>query len=334
MGHCMSETWFRVPAFRLTPLPQPEIRHDPLTGVSVIYATTRADRPCDMLTLADPAAADPSGQACPFCVGNEDQTPPAVLTVPAADGSWAVRAVPNRYPALGDTATDPRHFVVIEWPAHQRNLSICSVEQIAAVLDIHVQLMLRLRAKPDIQFVQSFKNVGPEAGASLVHSHSQVLALPFIPLAVQRELVQVRNAWTQSNRCPQCETLREEYAEGQRLIAESGGLLAYAPRVSRMPCEVRIVPITHASRFEASPPELISELAGLLKLVLTRLDQRLAEPPYNLTIRTVPTRLGELPYVHWSIDIVPRLTGLAGFEWATDCYINPVPPEQAAAYLR
>jgi len=354
----MSQPWFRVPAFRLTPLAESEIRHDPLTGEAVIYSTARAERPCELATPATPAnpANTPASSAntpaslanpdhpsssdhpavadCPFCVGHEDQTPPAVLTVPGPDGNWLARAVPNRYPALGSPATAPLHFVVIECPDHQRNLSACSVEQIAAVLDLHLQLHLRLYALPGVEYVQSFKNVGYEAGASLLHSHSQVLALPFVPPLVQRQWVQARDYWVLSRHCPWCQELSQEYAQGERLIAESSGLLAYAPRVSPMPCQVRIAPIMHSSRFETSSPEIIGELASLLKLLLTRLDERLAEPPYNLTIRTAPARLGELPFGHWSIDIIPRLTGLAGFEWATGCNINPVPPEQAAAYLR
>lgn len=296
-----------------------------------------------------PAAAGeaPRLAFCPFCPGHEEKTPQAVWE--KKDGGsvpWAVRVVPNKFPAL-DSSLSPApatagiydrmsgfgvHEVVIESPEHMIDFPSFSLDHAEKVVAAWVDRYRRIAADQRVRYILLFRNRGAEAGASLVHPHSQIIALPIIPKLVMEEIDGARKYYEWKERCVFCDILRDEQSQGARVIAETRGYAAFAPYASRFPYEMWLLPKRHAAHFhELAGRE--REFAGLLRDVLTLLDARLDRPPYNLLIHSTPCHEGELAHYHWHMEIVPRLTRIAGFEWGTGFYVNPVLPEDAVRDL-
>jgi UDPglucose--hexose-1-phosphate uridylyltransferase len=238
----------------------PELRKDPVVGRWVIISTERARRPSDFVAEATP----PRTGLCPFCAGNEEQTPPEILAgrAPnlAADGpGWTYRVVPNKYPALriegdleavGEGLFDRMngvgaHEVIIETPAHHASLATMSVDEVTDVLRAYRERVLDLKKDPRFAYVLVFKNHGEAAGASLEHPHSQLIATPIIPIMVREELEGAADYYARKERCVWCDILRQERRAQRRLIAERGGFVALAPYAPRFPCETWIIPARH-----------------------------------------------------------------------------------------
>jgi UDPglucose--hexose-1-phosphate uridylyltransferase len=179
-----------------------------------------------------------------------------------------------------------------------------------------------------------FKNVGAEAGASLGHTHSQIIATPVIPELVESELAGAKAFLARTGRCVFCDLVSRELKDGERLVARSEHFVvvtAYAPRFAY---EFWLIPISHTSRYETVTDERCQELARLMKRVLVALDRAQGEPAYNWFLHTGPLRSPELPHYHWHIEVVPRTARPAGLEWGYGCFITTVNPETAAAELR
>ncbi len=327
----------------------PELRKDPVVGRWVIISTERARRPSDFVSAAAPRRSGP----CPFCPGNEDETPHEILagralaSTPDAPG-WTYRVVPNKFPALriegelepsGEGLFDRMngvgaHEVIIETPDHHASLATMPVEEVADVLWACRERALDLRKDPRFEYVLVFKNHGEAAGASLEHPHSQLIATPIIPIMVREELTGAADYYRRKERCVWCDIVRQERRAQRRLIAERGGFVALAPFAPRFPCETWIVPARHGAAFEESGIEELRGLAELLGDFLRRMNRVLGEPAYNFMLHTAPLDEPDLAYFHWHLEIIPKLTKVAGFEWGSGFFINPVPPEAAAASLR
>jgi UDPglucose--hexose-1-phosphate uridylyltransferase len=326
-----------------------EFRKDPVTGRWVIIAAERARRPSDFRVDEEP----PSPTFCPFCEGNEDKTPPEVAALrpdgSAADGpGWSVRVVPNKFPALAvEGALDKRgvgmydrmegigvHEVVIEGPRHRVSLSEMSDEEVRDVLGVYRDRLRRLGEDPRISTGMLFKNVGRAAGASLEHSHSQLIATPVVPKRVREELDGARAWFEHRGRCVYCDMIAQERDDRSRLVVDAGDFLAFCPFASRFPFETWIVPTEHESQFETVREDRLPLLASTLRRVLAKLEAALERPPYNYIVHSGPFPSRSLDHYHWHIEIIPRLTKVAGFEWGTGFFINPVGPEQAAAFLQ
>ena len=326
----------------------PELRKDPVVGRWVIISTERARRPSDF--QRDPVRA--RGDSCVFCEGNEDKTPPEIVagrSVSSADGpGWTYRVVPNKFPALrieGDLEPTAEglfdrmngvgaHEVVIETPDHHGSLATLSVDALTDVLAAFRDRLLDLKKDPRFEYVLVFKNHGEAAGASLEPPHSQLIATPIIPIMVTEELAGSSAYWQMKERCVWCDIVRQERRGRQRVILEKAGFIALAPFAPRFPFETWILPTRHRSAFEETGVEELRELAELLKEFLQRLNTTLNEPPFNFMLHTAPLREGELDYFHWHLEIIPKLANVAGFEWGSGFFINPMPPEAAAASLR
>lgn len=323
----------------------PQIRTDPLTGRRVIIAPERAARPSD---LDRPYAA----AVCPFCPGHEAETPKELLEVPGLDGvGWSARVVPNKFPALRplaelgavspDSADDfppsqpgvGQHEVIIESPAHVRCLTDLSESAVALALRVYRDRLRAQAAEPHLAYAQVFKNVGERAGASLEHTHAQLIALPEVPALVRRELSEAEEFHRRRGRCRYCAWLEGELADGRRVVLGSPRFVALAAFAGRFPFELCLLPRDHASRFEDLTDADSEDLARVLRTCLHRLTVVAGRPDYNLLVRTAPPREPARPDYHWHLEILPRLTRLAGFEWATGWMINPLPPEEAAALL-
>jgi len=263
-----------------------------------------------------------------------------------------VRVVPNKFPALQiEGALDRRgeglydkmngigaHEVVIETPEHNRDLADLPVEHIQAVLDAYRERLIDLHKDKRLRYVLIFKNHGGPAGATLEHTHTQLIALPIIPKQLQEELEGARRYYELKERCVFCDIVAQESASdnGRRVVSTTDRFIAIAPYAPRFPFETWILPRRHDASFhqvEGGPDEM-RELAGILKDTLQRLNLALERPPFNFVIHTSPVSDGDLEYYHWHLEIMPKLTRVAGFEIGSGFYINPTPPEDAAQYLR
>jgi UDPglucose--hexose-1-phosphate uridylyltransferase len=327
----------------------PELRKDPVVGRWVIIATERARRPSDFA----PEPVRPVGSACAFCEGNEDKTPPEILAGRSPESrpngpGWSYRVVANKFPALriegelepsGEGLFDRMngvgaHEVVIETPTHSASLATLSADAVTDVLFACRERVVDLKKDPRFEYVLVFKNHGEPAGASLEHPHSQLIATPIIPIMVAEEVAGAARYYELKERCVWCDILRQERRGGRRTIVEAGGFIALAPFAPRFPFETWILPTVHRAAFEESGVDELRGLAGLLGDFLRRLDRVLGEPPFNFMLHTAPLRGTELESFHWHLEVIPKLTRVAGFEWGSGFFINPVPPEDAAAALR
>jgi len=328
----------------------PELRRDPIVGRWVIIATDRARKPSDFRT---PPAAPATG-LCPFCPGHEDKTPREVYvsgrapSSPANEPGWKVRVVPNRFPALkieGDLDRKAEgvydlmngvgaHEVVIETPDHGRAMKDLTDQEVTEVLFAFKARMLDLRNDLRFRYILLFKNQGSPAGASLEHPHSQLIALPITPRQVQDEIDGARRHFEHRERCIYCDMVTQERRERSRLVFENEEFVAFAPWAPRSPFETWIVPKRHESNYESEPKERLGQCAQALRSTLRRLSAALGDPPYNFMVHTNPLRDLPTPSYHWHIEIMPALTQVAGFEWGSGFHINPVPPEEAAEFLR
>ena len=338
----------------------PELRHDPIQKRWVIIATERARRPSDF--PPEPASSGPVG-FCPFCEGHEDKTPPEICAIrppgSQVDGpGWTVRVVANKFPALrleddldrtGVGMFDRMngvgtHEVVIETPRHDQNLPDLPEAHVAQLIDVYQQRLNDLKRDSRLRYILIFKNHGVTAGASLAHPHTQLIATPVTPNIVAQELTSAREHYVQKERCLFCDVIRQETESRDRIVYDDGQYVAIAPFASRFPFEIFLAPRKHAHDFGDLSKEEGRGFARALRDVLRRLRAILQDPPYNFVLHTAPnTSMGPrrpgywttLPYdFHWHLEIIPRLTRVAGFEWGTGFYINPTPPEDAARFLR
>ncbi|MFT3913625.1 MAG: galactose-1-phosphate uridylyltransferase [Anaeromyxobacteraceae bacterium] len=328
----------------------PELRRDPIVGRWVIIATERARRPMDPPA---PPPPPPGGRLCPFCPGHEDKTPPEVLALgrpahaPDQPG-WKVRVVPNRFPALKiegdlDRGADGiydrmngigAHEVIVETPDHARQLKDLTDAELADLLAAFRARSLDLRNDPRFRYVLLFKNHGRAAGASLEHTHSQLIALPVVPRQVSEEIEGARRHFDHKERCIFCDIVAQERKERARLVYENEDFVVVAPYAPRSPFETWILPRRHESSFDAEPRERLAGCAQALGTTLRRLAAALGDPDYNFMLHSNPLRDAPSPSYHWHIEVMPALTQVAGFEWGSGFHINPVPPEEAAEFLR
>jgi UDPglucose--hexose-1-phosphate uridylyltransferase len=326
-----------------------ELRKDPIVGRWVIIAPDRAKRPQDYRQEFRLTA----GAFDPFLEGNEDATPPEILAYRAGGSrpngpGWRVRVVPNKFPALtvegslskrGDGMYDlmngvGAHEVIIECPHSETNMSRLSAEHIREVLWAYRDRLVDLKRDPRLVHGLIFKNKGAPAGASLEHSHSQLIVTPVVPISVWEEMTGSLEFYNYRGRCIYDDMIQQELAAARRVVLDTPGFLVFCPFASRFPFETWILPKQHSSQFENIPRQSLDELGMVLKTVLGKLEAALDDPPYNYVVHTAPFDSGELPHYHWHFEIFPRLTRVAGFEWGSGFYINPVSPEEAAAFLR
>ena len=327
----------------------PELRRDPVTGRWVIISTDRQKRPNDFRIER---VATIGREQCPFCPGREAMTPPEVLSYRQNGGAantpgWDVRVVPNKFPALQVEGTLDRegegmfdrmngigaHEVIIETPDHDRPIAAMSEPEIERVLWAYRERILDLKRDVRLKHILVFKNHGGAAGATLDHPHSQLIALPVVPEYVREELDGARRHFELKERCVFCDMVQQELRDGRRIVQENADIVAIAPYAPRFAFETWLLPKAHGSRFEQTPRHVSESLARLLKAVLQRLDRALESPPWNLVLHTAPAS-EEAESYHWHVEIMPRLTRVAGFEWGTGFYINPTSPEEAAKVLR
>lgn len=328
----------------------PELRKDPIIGRWVIIATERSLKPIDFKIEIEEKNKDLS--KCPFEEGNENLTPPEILSYRKQgtnknEPGWWVRVVPNKFPALRiEGGLDKKgigvydmmngigaHEIVIETPNHFEEMSDMREEQIQDVIWAWRDRVLDLKKDKRFKYILIFKNKGAQAGASLEHSHSQIIALPIVPIRVQQEINGAKEYYNFKDRCVFCDIVQQELDERERVVEENHEFISIVPFASRFPFEICILPKKHSSDFiDVSKRDVLS-LSKVLKRSLLRLKKALNDPPFNLIIHTSPLDQYNLNYYHWHIEIMPRLTKVAGFEWGTGFYINPAKPEDCSKFL-
>ena len=333
----------------------PEFRRDPLHHTWVVFSPERQRRPQDFAP-----AVETHANLDPFAPGNERLTPPEVYAVREPDSKingpgWYVRVVPNRYPAVrveGRLLATPEglydrmtgvgaHEVIIETPDSGQELEQLPVNSIAQVLATWRERILDLDRDHRFQLIYIFKNVGQSAGASLRHSHSQLVALPMIPGAIEGKLSRARKHYQRTKRSIFSDILHSERTAGSRMIAENDGYVLFCPFASRFPFELAIYPKRHHPDFVSCTSPELQGLAEILRFGLQRLNQVLDAPGYNMLLHSAPLRRPDTEHFSstrydycWHLEIVPRFNALAGFEIGLGAYINTVYPEDAARTLR
>ncbi|WCJ43643.1 UTP:galactose-1-phosphate uridylyltransferase ribose-5-phosphate adenylyltransferase [Euphorbia peplus] len=329
----------------------PELRHDPLTNRWVIFSPARAKRPTDFKSKSPLNPSANNNSPCPFCIGHEHECAPEIFRVPS-DPDWKIRVIQNLYPALTRNLADANanpcqydqslelgrvlpgfgfHDVVIEAPVHSVQLVDMDPGEIAEVLLAYKKRMQQIMVSESIVYIQVFKNHGASAGASMSHSHSQIMGLPIIPPSVSARLDGTKEYFEKTGKCCLCVVDTEKL-----LINETTHFTSIVPFAATYPFEIWIIPRDHSSHFHEIDNEKAVDLGTLLKLMLRKMCIQLNNPPFNFMIQTAPYRVKEsqLAYTHWYLQIVPQLSGVGGFELGSGCYINPVFPEDAAKVLR
>ena len=339
-----------------------ELRRDPIIGRWVIIATDRAKRPSDFANPRRKGTTVDTSKDCPFCEGNESMTPAEILAVrkvgtKANEKGWQVRVVPSISGFL-DTKGDldrhgkgiydlmngvGAHEVVVMTPRHGIDSNDLDDAQLADAMEVVIKRMKELRKDPRFKYALIFQNHGMVAGGSrLGHLHLQIIATPATPKRVKEELTGARRYFEYRDRCIFCDMLKQELKENRRIICKTDGFVAISPFCSRFPFETWILPTKHSCDFDAMEKSEMASFGHIFKEVFTRLYGALGDFPYNAILHTAPFRRRrkkgywdsiEGDY-HWHVEIMPRLTQIAGFEWGSGFYINSMPPEDASKFLR
>ncbi|KAL6997457.1 UDP-glucose--hexose-1-phosphate uridylyltransferase [Sarracenia purpurea var. burkii] len=327
----------------------PEIRKDAVNNRWVIFSPARSRRPSDFRSKSN---SNSDQSECPFCLGREHECAPEIFRVPPDSTSdWKIRVIENLYPALSRDIEPCRiqnsnifpnsgevaisgfgfHDVVIESPVHSVQLSDLAPVEIGEILLAYKRRIEQLRCHDSIKYVQVFKNHGASAGASMSHSHSQIMSLPVVPPAVSARLDSMKEHFDEAGKCSLCDIRSTHF-----FVDESTHFVSIVPFAATFPFEIWIIPLAHSPHFHKIDAEKAADLGGLLKLMLRKICLQLNNPPFNFMIHTSPLQgsPSEVPYAHWFLQIVPQLIGVGGFEIGTGCYINPVFPEEAAKILK
>ncbi len=324
-----------------------ELRQDRTTGAWVIVAPQRGRRPQirERGERAQPRPRfDPS---CPFCPGNEAQLPGIVAETPAQDApGWSLRVVPNKYPAVrlqpppivgGDHQVRPGYGaqeVIIESPWHDAELATMSTDELKAVVGSYRERSRILLAQDGIEAAILFRNYGSRAGASLVHPHTQIIALDIVPPKLAAMDDWARQYHSAHGACPLCEEIAIERNNGIRIVDENERFVALVPFAATYPCELWLVPKQHQASFSALADDALGDFADLLGRALRRLRAALDDPPYNFVINSAPKDEGAARHLHWRLRLVPGVVTWGGFELGAGLPINPSSPEDDAALLR
>ncbi len=326
----------------------PEFRQNPISKEWVVIARERAKRPEDFTKDRSGKEEVPSHRDdCPFCVGNEDRTPPSLYTIDG-EGGWRLRVVPNKYaplqPGLSPQREEVGRFlraggfgmaeVVVETPQHNLTIATMDHQTVRDIMKSYKVRYLELSQDERVNLITIFRNNGKKAGTSLEHPHSQIIATPIVPPHVRDQMTKCRVAYDTFGACVFCYVLKEELSQRIRVVIESDHFVSFCPFASRSPFEVRILPKRHSSSFGEITPEEIEDLAESLRVTLRKIYIGLGNPDYNYIIRSSRTETHQARHYHWYMVVIPKLTIPAGFEIGTGIYINTTLPEKCAEFLR
>jgi UDPglucose--hexose-1-phosphate uridylyltransferase len=328
----------------------PELRRDPIIGRWVIISAERGARPSDFKTFARESEEDKA--TCPFCPGNEETTPSEIMAYHPPGRKkdtqgWWVRVIPNKYPALekgenvfrcGEGMYDKMngigtHEIIIETPKHVDYFADMHDQEVKDIIYAYRDRIVELKKNPQFKYTLVFKNHGKSAGATKRHPHSQLITLPMVPIRVSQEMEGAKKYFDYKERCVFCDILREELSQQKRIVGENDSFLSVTPYASRFAYETWIIPKKHSDEFENISDVEVTDFAQMIKLVFGKYRKVLNDFAYNFIIHSAPFRKGGTVYYHWHMEIMPKMSYLAGFETGTGFYINSVSPETAAQKL-
>jgi len=325
-----------------------ELRFNLISREWVIIATERAKRPRDFVKpQKEKKVLEEYSPDCPFCPGNEAQAPQETLRI-GDQKAWRVRSIFNKFGALSLQADKERsaerlsshmsgfgiHEVIIENPRHNTLIPLMSDEEVTDIISAYYQRYVSIKKQEGIEAIVIFKNHGPQAGTSLEHPHSQLIATPIVPPQIRSRVEQAVRFFDSTGKCVFCSTLEEELKEKKRIVFESSQFVSFLPYAGVSPFLAWIFPRRHMASFSEINAAEMKDLAFNLKTTLAKLYYGLDNPDYNYTIRSIPVNESGAEYFHWYVSIIPRISQPAGFELGSGMFINPSLPEESAEFLR
>ena len=331
----------------------PELRQNPATKEWVIIATERAKRP-EELGAGIFEVSPEEKEKCPFCSGHENMTPSEILayrTYGTRNDSpgWWIRILPNKFAALVPQGNTERvriedlfmymngvgeHEVIVESPDHNMTIASMEQKQVEEIFLAYRERYITLSKDHRFEMVILFKNHGMAAGTSLRHPHSQIIATPVTPMHIRHRLEEAMRYYDDTGKCVYCVMMQKERHVADRIVMETDNFMSFEPFASRSPFETWVIPKKHRSSFEETSPEEVKELAYVMRATLAKIYKSLNNPDYNYVFHSAPSHEKDGEYYHWHIQILPRVSAMAGFELGSGIYINTVIPETAAKFLR
>lgn len=321
-----------------------EMRKDIFSDEWVVFASNRKDKPYNYKHNKNKIEEN-CNKICPFCPGNESMTTPTLYELKNEKG-WEIRVFENMYPAVSLTDCENKndgfyeslggkgiHEIVVDTPEHKMDTSDENDEhfvRLFKVLGKRLELMMK---NENVEYVQIFKNNGPFAGASITHSHWQIMSIPVMAHEQEMALKAYSEYKEKNGRCLMCDIIEHERKEKSRMVFENNEFSVFTPYAARQSYELWIVPKRHISTISELTEEEMISLAGVLKDMIGRVNNIMHNISFNICIQETPKSAPEGLF-HWYIRILPRLGSWAGFEFATRCFINPVVPEFAAEFYR
>ena len=325
-----------------------QLRKDLVSGTWVLFSTKRDKRPDFSKKEEDKKESTENTKDCPFCKENIIDQEKDVLVYMKEDGDWSLKVFPNKFPALSSEYKDINKrdhgpFEVIDGVGyhevlvtedHKKDIPDMEIIQIAEILDAYQERYLALMNRKHIKYVSIFKNYGHEAGASINHPHSQIVAMPIIDPDVFRSINGSENYFSTHKECVHCTMIEWEKESGKRLLFENEEFIAVCPFVSRVPFEMRIYPKRHLSYFERITDEQKMKLAEAMRFCLSKLKKNLNDPAYNLFLHTAPCNGQTYDHYHWHFEIFPKTNTWAGLELSTGIEVCSIIPERATEILK
>jgi len=327
-----------------------ELRQDLVTGDWVVIATGRSKRPKEFAKSEEIKEPENPETECPFCNPAENEPENRLLVYNDNQDEWTLRVIHNKYPAFDRKGEAPQHFEegpyfgmesigyheVIITRDHRNQIANLNKVEVAEILDAYQERYVDLMNKKSVNYIEIFHNHGRESGASIVHPHSQLMAIPVISPYVKSELDGAENYHRTSQTCVYCTMLEWELggAKKKRVIFENDDFVAFCPFASRVAFEVWVAPKKHKPYFERITREEKVSAGEALQVAVGKIYKALNNPPYNFYLHTSPCDGRDYPYYHWHIEILPRTSVWAGFELSTGIEISTLEPEEAAEFLR
>lgn len=339
-----------------------ELRQDIVTGDWIVIATGRMGRPDRFIEKVLPYGSSPRGEIeeennkklgkqkaienCPFDNLEKTGNKEVVLEYPQK-GDWFVRVIPNKYPAfkenyhLNKREEGPYgvmdgvgfHEVII-YRDHFRHVYDFTLEEVEQMIDVYQKRYLSLMNRRFVDYISIFHNYGKEAGASVDHPHSQLIAAPIVPPDISRSIIGSTQYYHKNKRCVHCVMIEWEKEDNKRIVFENDEFIAFCPFVSRAAFEIRIFPKDHKPYFERSTASDKKKLAEILSVITKRVFKKLNNSAFNFFIHTAPCDGKVYSHYHWHLEVLPKTSVWAGFELSTGVEISTVSPEQAADFLR
>lgn len=323
-----------------------ELRREPVTRMWVVVTNDHPKGPSDYLPFKPPYQPQEMEGECPFCPGNEGTTPKETFSLSREGGGWSVRVIPNKFPFFhieGEFDRRPEgmydvmdaigaHEIVVEAPEHKQSYAFMETPQIEKILFAYRERLMDLEKDRRFQQFLILKNY---PGVFNRHPHSHILAMPVIPRRIDEEVWGTLDYYQRKERCIFCDIIKEEILMKKRVVLETVHFLVFSPFASRYPFETWIVPKKHSPDFHHIDEEEMEDLSVAIQSLSIRFYKLLSDPPYSLAFHTSPiqSRFHRSEY-HWHIETRLRIGLREGFEWGTGFFVNPTPPEDAAAYLR